>query len=535
LTDILAAILRLSVGARIGVYEILGSLGAGGMGEVYRARETKLGRDVALKILPPAFTTDADRVARFEREARLLASLNHPHIGAIYGFEDAGDVPALVLELVEGETLDDRLARGALPLSEALAVAGQIADAVDAAHGAGIIHRDLKPSNIKITPDGVVKVLDFGLARADADEASAPDLSKSPTMTRDETQAGVILGTAAYMSPEQARGKVLDKRTDIWAFGCVLYQTLTGRPAFRGETVSDLIVAILERDEDWTVLPAGTPPAVRRLLQRCLEKDARRRLRDIGDARHWLDDYGSGEAGVRPAAPSPWRALAWLLGGVALASAGFAGWQLWSAPAEAPGRNVELQRLTDFVGMEESPAISPDGKTIAFVARAGSKRQIFVRLLAGGAPLQITRDDVDHERPRWARDSSSLIYYVPPAISEGHGTIWEISALGGEPRRVAQALSAGDISHDGRRIALFRREGARIALVLVWRDGSRPDELRQMPLGDIYEHPRWSPDDRWIACQYYGAGFDGRLLIFSLTADREPQEVARGTDLRGLA
>ena len=195
------------LGARIGVYEILGSLGAGGMGEVYRARDTKLGRDVALKILPPAFTADADRVARFEREARLLASLNHPHIGAIYGFEDAGDVPALVLELVEGDTLDDRVRRGPLPLSEALAVAQQIADALDAAHGSGIIHRDLKPSNIKITPEGVVKVLDFGLAKARAGEGSAPDLSKSPTMTADGTNAGVILGTAAYMSPEQARGK----------------------------------------------------------------------------------------------------------------------------------------------------------------------------------------------------------------------------------------------------------------------------------------------------------------------------------------
>ena len=215
------------------------------MGEVYRARDTKLERDVALKILPPAFTADADRVARFEREARLLASLNHPHIGAIYGFENAGGVPALVLELVEGDTLDDRVRRGPLPLSEALAVAQQIADALDAAHGAGIIHRDLKPSNIKITPDGVVKVLDFGLAKAHAAEGSAPDLSKSPTMTAGGTNAGVILGTAAYMSPEQARGKALDKRTDIWAFGCVLYEMLTGRPAFRGETFSDTIAAIL--------------------------------------------------------------------------------------------------------------------------------------------------------------------------------------------------------------------------------------------------------------------------------------------------
>ncbi len=403
--------LALSVGARIGVYKIRGSLGAGGMGEVYRARDTKLGRDVALKILSPAFTADADRLARFEREARLLASLNHPHIGAIYGFEDASEVPALVLELVEGETLDDRLSRGPLPLAEALAVAEQIADALDAAHGTEIIHRDLKPSNIKITPDGVVKVLDFGLAKTHASEGSPPDLSKSPTMTIDGTTVGAILGTAAYMSPEQARGKALDKRTDIWAFGCVLYEMLSGRTAFRGETLSDTIVAILEREADWTVMPVGTPPGVRRLMQRCLEKDSRRRLRDIGDVRHWMEEVAGGEAGLGAApSASPRRGLALLLGGVALASASFAGWLLWLAPTEAPARNVQLQRLTDFVGMEESPAISPDGKTVAFVARAGSKRQIWLRLLAGGAPRQITRDDVDHEQPTWAPDSSALIY-----------------------------------------------------------------------------------------------------------------------------
>ena len=331
--------MAITPGTHLGPYEILGSLGAGGMGEVYRARDTKLGRDVALKVLPPAFIADADRVARFEREARLLASLNHPHIGAIYGFEDSGEVPALVLELVEGETLDDRLSRGPLSLSDALTVAHQIADALDAAHGSGIIHRDLKPSNIKIAPDGGLKVLDFGLAKAHVGGGSTPDLSKSPTMMTDGTNAGVILGTVAYMSPEQARGKAVDKRTDIWAFGCVLYQMLTGRPAFRGETVSDTIVSILEREPDWTGLPVGTPPAVRRLLQRCLEKDQRRRLRDIGDVRHWLEDVASGAAGLGlTSSASPRRGLAWMLGGVALASAAFAGWLLWMAPTEVPAR-----------------------------------------------------------------------------------------------------------------------------------------------------------------------------------------------------
>ncbi len=528
-------ITRLTPGTRLGPYEVLSLLGAGGMGEVYRARDTKLGRDVALKILPPAFTADADRAARFEREARLLASLNHPHIGAIYGFEDAGDVPALVLELVEGDTVADRVRRGPLPLPEALAVAHQIADALDAAHAAGIIHRDLKPANIKITPEGVVKVLDFGLAKAQAGDGSAPDLSKSPTMTGDVTNAGVILGTAAYMSPEQARGKALDKRTDIWAFGCVLYEMLTGRLAFRGETLSDTIVAILEREPDWTVLPVATPSAVRRVLQRCLEKDPRRRLRDIGDARHWMED--AGEAGIgAPASVSPRRSVAWLLGAVALASASVAGWLLWVSPTQAPAPSVQFQRLTDFVGIEESPAISPDGKTVAFVARVGSKRQIWLRLLAGGAPLQITRDDVDHEQPRWAPDSSSLIYYAPSALPGEHGTIWEVAALGGEPRRVAGALSGGDISHDGRRIALFRFEDTRIALVVVTRDGSGADQITPMLPNSSYEYPRWSPDDRWIAFQRdnLAAGFDKRVLVVPAAPGGDSREIARSTDLRGL-
>src|SRR5437667_1093103 len=248
--------MALTSGTKFGPYEIVSLLGAGGMGEVYRARDTKLGRDVALKFLPPLFSADADRVARFEREARLLASLNHPHIGAIYGFEDGGSVPALVLELVEGDTLHDRLRRGPLPLSEALAVAQQIAEALESAHERGIIHRDLKPSNIRITPDGVVKVLDFGLAKALAAEGSGPDLSKSTTTG--DTIAGVILGTAAYMSPEQARGQPLDKRTDIWAFGCVLFEMLTGSSGFARETVTDTIAAVVGAEPGWKSLPADT-------------------------------------------------------------------------------------------------------------------------------------------------------------------------------------------------------------------------------------------------------------------------------------
>ena len=250
------------IGKSIGVYHITALLGVGGMGEVYRARDTKFGRDVAIKILPRLFTSDPDRLARFEREARVLASLNHPHIGAIYGLEDADGVPALVLELVEGETLADRIARGPIPLNDTLTIARQIADALEAAHEKGIVHRDLKPANIKITPDGVVKVLDFGLAKAASGDAALADLTQSPTITVGGTREGVILGTAAYMSPEQASGRPADKRADVWAFGVVLYEMLTGRRAFEGETISDVLAKVIEREPDWTALPASTPPRV---------------------------------------------------------------------------------------------------------------------------------------------------------------------------------------------------------------------------------------------------------------------------------
>jgi eukaryotic-like serine/threonine-protein kinase len=280
----------IGIGQKLGPYVISARIGEGGMGEVYRAQDTKLGRDVAIKILPPAFTADPNRLARFEREARLLASLNHPHIGAIYGVEESDGVPALVLELVEGDTLADKLARGAarvegLPVPEALAIARQIADALDAAHERGIVHRDLKPANIKITPAGTVKVLDFGLAKVCAADGSGPALSRSPAMGIGHTRDGMMLGTAAYMSPEQARGQVVDKRTDIWAFGCVFYELLTGRPAFARATFSDTITAVLAHEPDWTALPRTTPPYLARLLKRCLEKDSARRQRDIGDAR----------------------------------------------------------------------------------------------------------------------------------------------------------------------------------------------------------------------------------------------------------
>jgi serine/threonine protein kinase/tetratricopeptide (TPR) repeat protein len=295
-------------GRRLGAYQIQDRIGAGGMGEVYRARDTKLGRDVAIKILPRAFTNDPERLARFDREARVLAALNHPHIGAIYGVEDMPDgTRALVLELVDGPTIADRLARGSLPVKEAVAVATQVADALEAAHERGIIHRDLKPANIKVTPDGRVKVLDFGLAKLAA--AKGDGASHAPTLTQGETREGSLLGTAAYMSPEQARGQTVDKRTDVWAFGCLLYELLTGQRAFAGETSSDAIASILEREPQWDRLPERLPRNVQSVLRRCLRKDVKERLRDIADARLELNDADDPDRDTNRAVPraqTPW-------------------------------------------------------------------------------------------------------------------------------------------------------------------------------------------------------------------------------------
>ncbi|PYT53678.1 MAG: hypothetical protein DMG43_08405, partial [Acidobacteria bacterium] len=475
------------------------------MGEVYRARDTKLGRDVALKLLPPLFAADADRVERFEREARLLASLNDRHIGAIYGFEDAGTIPALVLELVEGDTLHDRVRRGPLPLSEALAVAQQIAEALDAAHRAGIIHRDLKPSNIKITPDGVVKVLDFGLAKALAAEGSGPDLSKSPTITADGTIAGVILGTAAYMSPEQARGQPVDKRTDIWAFGCVLFEMLTGSAAFARETITDTIVAVVGAEPEWKALPADAPGGIRRLLTRCLQKDARRRLHDIADARIEIEDAMAMPAEPAPVPPRRWFRPALVALSLAIATALVFLWAVrarFGRPTAEPSpTDMRVIRLTDLPGLEESPAISPDGRSVAFTAGVSGKRQVFVQLLAGGAPLQITRDTVDHEYPRWSLDSSSILYFSPAVSGTVQGSIWEIPALGGVPRRVVNSVGCADISPTDGRLALFRLAKEGIQLVTAPTEGSRFDVVAEFAPATYYLYPRWSPDGRWIAFQ----------------------------------
>jgi serine/threonine protein kinase/Tol biopolymer transport system component len=389
--------LALAPGIRLGVYEITVPLGAGGMGEVYRARDTKLGRDVAIKVLSDGFTHDAERIARFQREAQILASLNHPHIAAIYGLEEANGSQFLILELVDGDTLADRLTAGALPLGETVAIARQVADALQAAHEKGIIHRDLKPSNIALTRDGRVKVLDFGLAKAlapDAASATAGDRSQAPTITSPAqmTAAGMILGTAAYMAPEQAKGRAADKRCDVWAFGCVLYEMLTGTRAFEGENVGDTLAAVLRGEPDWAALPATVPAAVRTLIRRCLEKDGRQRIADISVAQFVFDDLADVASATTPGssatiAPRPplWRRMA-ILSGTWLVGVAMAGSAVWfAARSTAPPRVSRLlitppSAAAISVGRDgHSVAFTPDGTRVVYVGANGTA--LFVRAL----------------------------------------------------------------------------------------------------------------------------------------------------------
>jgi len=370
----------LASGDRLGPYEIVAPLGAGGMGEVYRARDSKLKREVAIKVLPADVASDRERLARFQREAEVLASLNHPHIAHVYGIEEN----ALVMELVEGEDLSQRISHGAIPLDEALPIAKQIAEALEAAHDAGIIHRDLKPANVKVREDGTVKVLDFGLAKAagqDLKTSGPQDLAQSPTITSPAmTMRGVILGTAAYMSPEQAKGKAVDKRADIWAFGCVLFEMLTGKRAFKGDDVTDIITSVMRDTPDWSALPAQTPIAIRTLLKRCLERDARRRLRDIGDARFETEATGpnDGEVMASPAVAAGRRngliALAAIAGAIIGASISIPAYR-WTMPAPAAARPTRFTIEPDAVsrtGSGRDIAISHDGSLVAFVNSGGA-------------------------------------------------------------------------------------------------------------------------------------------------------------------
>jgi Tol biopolymer transport system component len=558
----------LTPGMRLGPYEILAAIGAGGMGEVYRARDTRLDRVVAIKVLPDHLARDPALRARFEREARAVSSLNHPHICSLYDIGQQEGTDYLVLEHLEGETLDARLARGSLPVAEAIELAGQIASALDAAHEKGILHRDLKPANVMLTSDRQAKVLDFGLAK-NVSRSGDPGTSDSPTATEVLTGAGGVMGTAPYMSPEQARGGQVDRRTDVWSFGCVLYEMLTGRCAFQRGSVSETLAAILKEEPHWDVLPAATPAALRRLLVRCLDKDPKRRLRDVGDARLELEEAQAGGAGApatgRPATPRPWSAIvAWCVASVAvLVTIGtLVRAHVGGLVVRAPMR---FSVVTNFAGVEAGPSLSPDGRSVAFVSNRDGQWDIYVGLVTGGSLIRITNDPNVETRPRWSPDGANLLFarlndlgnsdvWVVPALGgvarrivlnglhpawspdgrtiaySSGGVLWTCEASGANPRAVtAPELSIAHyqpaFSHDGRSLAFVRRrEGPYSELsVADLRTGATKALTSDNALA---LSPVWSPDDRFI---YFTSSRGGTLNIWKTSVvPGVPEQITAG-------
>jgi dipeptidyl aminopeptidase/acylaminoacyl peptidase len=515
-------------GDSIGTYRILDKLGEGGMGEVYRATDTRLKRDVAIKVLPAAFTADPERLARFEREAQVLAQLHHPNIASIFGLEEADGVRALVMELVEGPTLADRLEQGRLPVDESLAIARQIAEALEDAHERGIVHRDLKPQNIKAATDGKVKVLDFGLAKAmdptAGSAASAADLARSPTMMHSPTltaahgtQLGVILGTAAYMAPEQARGGAIDKRADIWAFGVVLYEMLTGRQLFAGDTVSDTLAGVLRAEVDWTALPAATPPAIRRLLRRCLERNPKNRLHDIADARLVLDDQVAGrfeEAASPPPArrPLPLRALPWAL--VAVLAGGLA----WALSMQFAGSGTVAASRSPVLALRLPPqlvlqvdehgllgqvaifAIAPDGSRIAFAAR-GEREGLHLREL-DGAEVRYLEGTERASSPFFSPDGRWLAFFSPGKMSK-------IAVEGGRPVDLAEASldRGGTWCPDG---SIVFAPAATSGLFRLRAGSTTPEPLTRLAEGErTHRWPAVLPGGREVAFTIGSVGQPG--------------------------
>jgi serine/threonine-protein kinase len=492
------------------------------MGEVYRARDSKLHRHVAIKVLPAAFTLDRERLARFEREAQLLAQLHHPNIASVFGFEESSGVRALVMELVDGEDLSARLARGPIPLDEALPIAKQIAEALEAAHEQGIVHRDLKPANVKVRADGAVKVLDFGLAKAltpdGASAASNTAIEHSPTLTARATQLGTILGTAAYMAPEQARGKAVDRRADIWAFGVVLYEMLTGRRAFTGEDTSDVLAAVLRQEIDWSALPAATPPQLRRLLARCLDRDPKQRLRDIGEARVMLSKAESLEpSGLT--APSPavatsshprfWVAVAAgsLLTGVVLGAFVTA---LWRGASPVPTNQPVRTLIIPATGrtLEDRQAISPDGKWIAYTAADS----LWIRNLSELAPREV-KGPQGARRPFWSPRSDAVAYAA-------QGALFKVSADGGQPVELCK-ITGGDFTGGSWSASLglvftSSRANWNGEVMRVSADGGTPEPFTQ---ADAKKGERRLADPHFLP--------DGRSLLYTIvTFDSNEGEIA---------
>jgi len=513
----------LTSGTKLGPYEVSGAIGAGGMGEVYRARDPRLHREVAVKILPASLSSDREWLHRFEQEARAAAALNHPNILAVYDIGTQDGSPYIVSELLEGESLRERLRSGPLSLRKAIDYALQIARGLAAAQDKGIVHRDLKPENIFITRDGRVKLLDFGLAKL---TQAAPTFGDSETRTI-QSDAGTVVGTVGYMSPEQVRGNPADARSDLFAFGVVLYEMISGKRAFHGETAADTMSAILHGEPpELAETNRNVAPALQRIVAHCLEKSPEERFQSMRDVIFDLEGATTA-SGITAALPAVgvgrWHKRVPVIAATIIAGvlAGYFATRRVAPAARAP---VVFQQLTDFVGMEESPAISPDGKAVAFSSGDGTP-QVWVRLLAGGPPLQITRDDSPHFFPRWAPDSASLIYFSPSPNPDEQGTIFEIPALGGTPRRLAPSISGGDFSHDGKRLAYFRLSEGQVELVVTDRDSSNLRRLARLPPDYGYCCTRWSPDDRLVAYQR-GRIFDYDVFAVSASGG-DPQRITR--------
>ncbi len=495
------------IGQTISHYRIIEKLGQGGMGEVFLAHDSSLDRKVALKFLPDIFSGDPERLARFEREAKLLASLNHPNIATIYGLEQADGKRFLAMELVEGETLAQQIERGPMPIAEALEVCRQIADGLEAAHERGVIHRDLKPANVKVTPEGKAKILDFGLAKAFQGETPAVDASKSPTLTDQMTRAGLILGTAAYMAPEQARGAAVDKRADIWAFGCVLFEMLTGQSCFAGETVTDVLAAVMRADPEWVSLPAATPPRVRTLLERCLAKDCRQRLRDIGDVR--LEIEGVVEGGLDQGQVVPGsrgklvRALPWAIVGllaiVAVVAIVQMGRQAPPGPSSISRLTIHLPANQRLARTHAVPfAISRDGQQVAYVAQQGSRSQIYLRHLDSFDAVLVRGTD-RATTPFFSPDGKWLGFFADRRLKR-------VAIAGGTPVDIAEApLGFGATWGSGDEITFTASLSSGLKQVSAW--GGEVTSLTKPDFkqaGYSHNYPQLLPDGTGVLFTVWG-------------------------------
>jgi eukaryotic-like serine/threonine-protein kinase len=484
----------MQTGDLLGPYLVLGKLGEGGMGAVYRARDTRLGRDVALKLLPETFANDPDRVARFAREAQVLAALNHPHVATIYGLEPLAAHQVIVMELVEGETLEARLARGPLDVEHVRRIGVQIADALDAAHERGIVHRDLKPSNVVVRPDGAVKVLDFGLAKTEDASKLPSGISASPTITSGPaTHSGMILGTAPYMSPEQARGLVVDRRTDIWALGCLLFESLTGRRAFHGPTLSDTVALILTGEPTWAAIPASVHPSVIALIRRCLRKDTRHRMQSAGDVRLELEELENPEAvaGAPTRKPTPWL----LLGGAAVLFVGAVAMFVLAnsmpevvAPAAPIRASVQLPQLGPlWFENGVSLALSRDGRTFAWIGGTGSGRRVWVRAMdqLDGRPLEGTEDA---STPFFSPDGEWLGFFTATALKK-------VKVSGGGPVAIADVSDRGHGGAWGDDGSIIFAAGIDSPLRRIPTEGGEAAPITQLPSGDgpLHRFPLWLP------------------------------------------